>query len=62
MKALVTWTGQGVAPSRQGIVHTRLDAAGKPVQTRPMCKFPAYARYQGSGDPNAAASFACSTE
>ena len=62
MKALVTWTEQGVAPSRQGIVHTRLDAAGKPVQTRPMCKFPAYARYQGSGDPNAAASFACSTD
>ena len=62
MKALVTWTEQGIAPSRQAIVHTKFDAGGKPLQTRPMCKFPAYARYSGSGDPNAAASFSCSTE
>lgn len=62
MKALVTWTEQGIAPSRQGIVHTKLDAGGKPPQTRPMCKFPAYASYVGSRDPNAAASFSCSSQ
>ena len=62
MKALVTWTEQGIAPSRPGIVHTKLDAGGKPSQTRPLCKFPAYARYVGSGDPNAAAGFSCSTQ
>lgn len=62
MKALVTWAEQGTPPSRQGVVHTGLDSAGKPVQTRPMCKFPSYARYKGAGNPNTAESFACSTE
>ena len=59
LKSLVTWVEQGVPPSRQNLVHAKLDAAGKPVQTRPMCKFPAYARYKGSGDPGVADSFSC---
>jgi feruloyl esterase len=29
--------------------------------TRPLCKYPAFPRYKGSGDPNDAASFSCST-
>ncbi len=61
MKALVAWSEQGTPPSRQGMVLTQLDSAGKPVATRPMCKHPAYPRYNGSGDPKAAASFSCST-
>ncbi len=44
MKALVTWLEQGTAPSRQGVLHSRLDEARNAVQTRPMCKYPAYAR------------------
>ena len=28
-------------------------------RTRPLCAFPTYPRYNGSGDPNAAASFTC---
>lgn len=62
MKPLAVWVEQGVPPSRQGLVHAKLDAAGKPTQTRPMCKFPAYARYNGRGDPDAAASFSCATD
>lgn len=62
MKSLVAWLEQGTPPSRQGVVHTGFDAAGKPVQTRPMCKYPAYARYKGAGDPKAADSFVCSTQ
>jgi len=60
LKALVAWSDQGTPPSRQGMVHTQLDGAGKPVATRPMCKHPAYPRYNGSGDPKAAESFSCS--
>ena len=62
MKALVTWTEQGTPPSRQNLVHSKLDAGGKATMTRPACKFPAYPRYKGAGDPNAAESFACSTQ
>jgi feruloyl esterase len=62
MKALVTWAEQGTPPSRQGVVHSRLIDAGQPAQSRPMCKYPAYPRYKGAGDPNDAASFSCSTE
>ncbi|MEQ1806406.1 MAG: tannase/feruloyl esterase family alpha/beta hydrolase, partial [Burkholderiaceae bacterium] len=62
MKALVTWTEQGTPPSKQGVVHAALDAVGKPVQTRPMCKYPTYARYKGAGDVNAAENFSCSTQ
>lgn len=62
MKALVTWAERGTPPSRQGVVQTQLDANGQSVATRPMCKHPSYPRYNGSGDPKAAASFACSTQ
>ncbi len=29
--------------------------------SRPMCRYPAFPRYMGSGDPNAASSFSCAT-
>jgi hypothetical protein len=28
-------------------------------RTRPLCEYPAWPKYNGSGDVNAAASFAC---
>jgi feruloyl esterase len=62
MKALVGWVERGEAPSRQGVLQSKLDAAGKVVATRPMCRHPAYPRYKGSGDPAQAASYACSTD
>jgi feruloyl esterase len=30
--------------------------------SRPLCKHPAYARYNGSGDVNDAANYSCSTQ
>jgi hypothetical protein len=30
--------------------------------TRPLCKYPAYPRYTGTGDVNSASSFVCSTQ
>ena len=62
LKALSTWVENGTPPSRQNLVLTKQDKSGDPVMTRPMCKFPAWPRYKGTGDVNAASSFDCSTE
>jgi pimeloyl-ACP methyl ester carboxylesterase len=59
LKAVSTWVEQGVAPSRQSLVHAKVDTAGKATITRPVCKYPAFPRYKGSGDINTAASFDC---
>jgi pimeloyl-ACP methyl ester carboxylesterase len=62
LKAMTTWVEQGIAPSAQNLLHRKLDAAGATTMTRPLCKYPAYPRYKGSGDPNDAANFSCSTQ
>jgi feruloyl esterase len=54
--ALVKWVENGVAPDL--ILTSKLDAAGKPVLTRPLCVYPARAVY-GTGDPAKAESFSC---
>jgi hypothetical protein len=54
------WIEKGVKPSTAGIVATQSNPpAGQTAKKRPLCKFPEYAKYNGTGDPNAAASFAC---
>jgi len=54
------WIERGVKPSRAGIVATQSNPlAGQTAKKRPLCKFPEYAKYNGTGDPNLAASFAC---
>ena len=59
--ALERWVEQGTAPSQ--LVATRFTEPGANAKTvqlqRPLCLYPAVPRYKGSGDPNAAASFAC---
>jgi feruloyl esterase len=62
LKAMTTWVEQGTAPSAQNLLHRKLDAAGATTMTRPLCKYPAYPRYKGAGDPNDAANFSCSTQ
>lgn len=54
--ALDRWSEGGSAPDM--IIARTLSA---PVGTRPLCAFPRVARYNGSGDPTAAASFTCTT-
>ena len=61
LQAVVKWSELGTPPSAQGLIHRKLDASGNTTMTRPVCKYPAYPRYQGSGDVNDAASFTCST-
>lgn len=55
------WIEKGVKPSASTIVATQRNAAaGATAASRPLCKFPQYPKYVG-GDPNAAASFLCTT-
>jgi feruloyl esterase len=51
--ALDAWVQTGKAPERL------LATKEKPQLSRPLCAYPAVARYKGSGDPNDAASFEC---
>jgi hypothetical protein len=56
--ALTAWVEHGTAPG--DLVATRLNTApGAPPLTRPLCRYPGYPSYDGSGDPNDAASFHC---
>jgi len=52
---LEQWVEQGVAP-RNLVVEDTVGVFGR---TRPLCEYPAWPKYNGSGDINSAASFTC---
>ncbi|MDI3290475.1 tannase/feruloyl esterase family alpha/beta hydrolase [Polyangium sp. 15x6] len=56
---LENWVEEGKPPSTQNLVSSKLDMAGTSKFQRPLCKYPEYPRYNGSGDVNAAASYTC---
>ena len=57
LTALVDWVEKGAAPG--GIVATDwTHRAG----TRPLCPWPQYGRYKGTGDPKDAANFECRSD
>jgi feruloyl esterase len=53
---LIDWVEGGAAPER--IIASRVQG-GEVQYTRPMCPYPAVARWDGSGDPDSADSYAC---
>lgn len=55
LTAMEQWAEKGVAPTAQ---VTR-DTVGVPGRTRPLCDYPKWPQYKGSGDVNLAASFSC---
>jgi feruloyl esterase len=55
LTALENWVEKGTAPSGQ----VTTDTAGVPGRTRPLCDYPKWPQYKGSGDVNVAASFTC---
>jgi hypothetical protein len=55
---LEDWAEKGAVPGSQVVA----DTAGVPGRTRPLCEYPAWAKYRGSGDVNAAASYTCATQ
>ena len=58
--SLEQWVEKGAAPST--IIATKFaQGARTPSMTRPLCAYPQSAKYNGTGDPNSAASFTCVT-
>jgi feruloyl esterase len=57
LAAIEQWVEKGIAPEK--IIATHRDNQSKAVRTRPVCAYPKTAFYNGSGDPNSAASFTC---
>jgi feruloyl esterase len=60
ISAVVAWVEKGKAPD--AIVATKFiddDASKGIAMQRPLCPYPQQAKYDGSGDPNDAASFSC---
>ncbi|QGZ66418.1 tannase/feruloyl esterase family alpha/beta hydrolase [Paraburkholderia acidisoli] len=56
--ALDDWVARGVAP--ETLVMTDLTEASN-GRTRPLCRYPGFARYVGKGNVNRASSFVCAT-
>jgi feruloyl esterase len=60
LAALAHWVETGTAPEKLIATKYQGDDPTKPiVKQRPACPYPKKARYTGSGDTNAAASFVC---
>jgi len=58
LAALDEWVSRHKAPGT--LEATRTDpSTGSVVLSRPLCEYPAYPRYNGHGDVNAASSFTC---
>ena len=58
LAAMENWAEKGIAPAAQ---VTR-DTVGVPGRTRPLCDYPKWPKYNGTGDVNLAASFTCATQ
>ena len=57
--ALDAWVEHGTDPGLQVVTDTGPAGQGR---QRPLCEYPAWPKYLGSGDVNAASSFACITK
>lgn len=58
LTALENWAEKNKAPGPQVMADT---ATGAATRTRPLCEYPRWPRYNGSGDANLAVSFSCVT-
>lgn len=58
LAALEAWAEKGTAPSGQ----VTTDTVGVPGRTRPLCDYPKWVKYKGTGDVNQASSFTCVAE
>jgi feruloyl esterase len=55
LTALEQWAEGDAAPANQ----VTTDTVGVPGRTRPLCDYPKWPHYNGTGDVNAATSFTC---
>ncbi|KIG07530.1 tannase and feruloyl esterase [Caballeronia concitans] len=58
LTTLENWVERGVTPPAQTVA----DTAGVPGRTRPLCEYPTFPRYNGSGNVNVASSFTCASQ
>jgi feruloyl esterase len=56
LAALVPWVEKGIAPDQ---FTASLVARGQTVRTRPICAYPQYAKWNGTGSTDDAANFTC---
>lgn len=64
LRILADWVERGIDPANglvAGNTATKAPSDLSPAGTleRPLCRFPSWPRYAGSGDPNKASSFTC---
>lgn len=57
--AVTKWVEEDQRPSSAKLVSTKLDMAGKVTLERPLCQYPTYPRYNGTGDESSASSYTC---
>ncbi len=57
LASLMVWVEHGQAPAQ--IIAAAGPGTPWPNRTRPLCAFPAVARYRGAGDPEKAENFSC---
>ncbi|PRZ52314.1 feruloyl esterase [Paraburkholderia fungorum] len=55
VSALEGWVERGTAPTNQTVT----DANPGTARARPLCEYPSWPKYNGSGDQNAATSYTC---
>lgn len=58
LSVLENWTEKNVAPP-DSITATKFGPDRKPAFTRPICQYPNWPKYNGTGDVNQASSFTC---
>ena len=58
LTALENWVEKSQEPPSQVVS----DTAGVPGRTRPLCEFPTWPKYTGTGDVNSAQSFSCASQ
>jgi hypothetical protein len=59
LDVLSDWVENGTAPGDLVQVAQQLAPPFPVIASRPMCRYPAYPRYRGRGDPNDAKNFRC---
>lgn len=58
LTTLENWVEQGIEPPPQVVA----DTVGVPGRTRPLCEYPSWPEYEGSGDINVAENYTCATQ
>lgn len=56
LTALENWVEQGVAPGTREVMDTNAGTYGR---TRPLCQYPAWPKYKGTGSMDAAVNYTC---